>query len=122
MSASERELQALRAIAYFAFLLAACAAVLFFFNVRSRHLYGARSYGFLGWVALYALVVGTGLFTGRRWGLLLLLPAFPLCGVLFPSMAIVRDPSLTTILISILWAGLLSAPSLALWRLWNHPG
>ena len=122
MSASPRQVEALRAVSYFAFLFAFCAAVLFFFNLHSQRLYRSPSYEFLGWISVYACLAAIGLVSAKRWGLLLLVPPLLFCGVFLPVMAVVQDPRISSLSYALPWVGLAAVLMVKMIRFWKALG
>jgi hypothetical protein len=99
-----------RAFGYVSIVSAALLLVLFLANLRSRVYYHGPNYSFLGWMALYVIVVGFGLIHLWKWAVVLLV-APTLSAGLFLIIGSVMKVPLPWSLLNILFGAVLCAPA-----------
>jgi hypothetical protein len=107
-----------RALGYVSIGAAVLLLALFLANLRSRIHYGGPNLAPLGWMALYAAIVGWGLVSLRRWSVVLL--AIPtLATGLFLVIGSVLEVPFPWSLIKIAMGVALCAPALLASLCWR---
>lgn len=112
-----KDVQRVKTFGYFSLLLSAAFLLLFAANSYSRAQQYAPNWSWLGYIALYALVVGIGLVRIHKWAIVIFVLSLLALGVLLPFFSVRRDHEFYTILIALAFAVLLCWPAVSAIRI-----
>ena len=110
----------IRVLGYFMLIAGGALFVLFCANVRSHFYTGTKYVAFLAYIAVYAVVVGSGLVRLRKWAAVALALPLGVAGKVLGTLTIVKNRTLVSSVLAVGWAALLCCPAVLAAQTWHE--